>query len=70
MPDPRTRHWTPDHLHLAQTVEAVRAGLRTLAARLPDPERRELGRLAARLTAGLKARGRTATEPGGEHGTA
>lgn len=50
--------WTAEHLKLALVVERVRAELRRLAVRIGGEDGFALGRLAAALTAGLKARGR------------
>ena len=48
--------WCKEHLRLAATAERIRAHLRVLAVRLPEPEKAELLRLAAELTKALKAR--------------
>lgn len=48
--------WTPDHIRLAASVERVRGELRRLAAKIGGDDGAHLGRLAAMLTAGLKAR--------------
>jgi hypothetical protein len=55
-----TRRWSPEHLRLACVAVQVRAELRRIAATLPPAERAALGRLAALLTSGLKARAKRA----------
>lgn len=50
------KDWSADHLRLALSVERVRGELRRMAAAIGGQDGAALGRLAAELTRGLKAR--------------
>ena len=52
----RSKHWTPDHVRLAEAAETVRSRLRKLIEVAPLELRSELGCICNVLTWSLKAR--------------